>query len=103
MPESFKVFTDFQYGAMTDLLKQLLTLEIGCLVLSVTFADKVLGVHKAGIAKKVALVALWFLLVVAILEGWFAMEFLFIGASNIRLGRDFSTQLDKAATYFGWS
>lgn len=88
---------------MSDLLRQLLTLEVGSLVLSVTFADKVLAVFKPGFSRKIVVVSIWGLLLVAIIQGWYSLQYLFIAASNMRLERDFSTQMNHAVIDFGRS
>ena len=96
MPDQTRVFIDFQYGAMAGLLQQLITLSLGTLVLSMTFADKIVDIGRAGKGKKAALFAIWSLLVAAIFWSWFALQYLFVAASLARLGKEFGVQSGRA-------
>ena len=58
-------FVEFQYAEVKDLTKQFLTLIAGTLVLSVSFADKILPLDQARPFQKSLLACCWLLLIIA--------------------------------------
>ena len=75
-------FVTFQYMEMKDLAKQFLTLISGTLVLTVSFADKIVPLDKAGQFPKAMLATSWVLLV---------LSFVFAGISLVGM---FSAVID---------
>jgi len=99
MPDPTKVFLDFTYAAIMDVLKTLITLDSGVFIISLTFAEKIVEVHSANKLRKVIVIVIWALLVLSIMLAFFSMQFLFVANANIRLGRDFGPQMERAVTY----
>ena len=61
-----KLFTN-DYTESRDLAKSFLTLLVAVFVASVTFSEKIVDMHKAGPAAKVAMIACWIFLLAAII------------------------------------
>src|SRR6266853_5732241 len=63
---SVRVFIEFKYPEIKDLLKHFLTLISGALVFSITFSEKIIGLDKALNNQKKMILAAWFILVLAL-------------------------------------
>jgi hypothetical protein len=59
-------FLKYYYPEIKDLAKHFLTLISGAIVVSVTFADKIIDFSHAGLVQKLALIFSWLLLVVSL-------------------------------------
>ena len=65
-PSPARVFLEFAYQEIKDLLKHFLTLISAALVFSVTFSEKIIDFATATDGQKVMVVAGWFSLIVAL-------------------------------------
>jgi hypothetical protein len=99
VPDTSKVFLQFQYPAIVDLIKQVITLGIGTLVLSVAFVDKILDIHKASVTKRIVVALTWLDLTFSIAYGCFALEEFFVAGSLVSLQEDYSLMMGRAAKY----
>lgn len=65
-PSRARVFLEFQYPEIKDLLKHFLTLIAAALVFSVTFSEKIVNFQNAQRSQHVIVIVAWFLLVLAL-------------------------------------
>jgi hypothetical protein len=65
-PSAARVFLEFKYPEMKDLLKHFLTLISASLVFSVTFSEKIVDFATASIVPKVIVIAAWGTLILAL-------------------------------------
>jgi hypothetical protein len=100
VPDIAKTFNEFQYPAMVDLIKQIITLAVGILVLSIAFADRVVDFRNSTQTKRWIVVLTWLNLTAAIISGCFALEFMYVGGAYFRLQKDYEPKLISAANYF---
>jgi len=65
-PSEARVFLEFKYPEIKDLLKHFLTLISASLVFSVTFSEKIINFQTAGSLQHVVVIATWLMLVLAL-------------------------------------
>jgi hypothetical protein len=65
-PSEARVFLEFQYPEVKDLLKHFLTLIAAALVFSVTFSEKIVNFQNARLSQHVIVIIAWFLLILAL-------------------------------------
>ena len=65
-PSPARVFLEFKYPEIKELLKHFLTLISASLVFSVTFSEKIIDFSDAGIVQQAVVIASWFFLVLAL-------------------------------------
>lgn len=65
-PSPSRVFLEFKYPEIKDLLKHFLTLISAALVFSVTFSEKIINFEKAGLGSKIVVISAWAVLVLAL-------------------------------------
>ena len=87
-------FVTFQYMEMKDLAKQFLTLISGTLVLTVSFADKIVPLDKAGQFPKAMLATSWVLLVLSFVFAGISLVGMFSAAIAAREGRCYGRVID---------
>jgi|GEM_PF-1832404 len=87
-------FVEFQYAEVKDLAKQFLTLISGTLVLTVSFADKIVPLDKAGHFPKAMLAGSWLLLVIAFALAGAGLVGIFFAAVAAREGRVYGRPMD---------
>jgi hypothetical protein len=65
-PPKARVFLEFKYPEIKDLLKHFLTLVSAALVFSVAFSEKIVNFETASFGQRTAVIFGWFLLIVAL-------------------------------------
>ena len=87
-------FVEFQYMEIKDLAKQFLTLISGTLVVTVSFADKIVPLDKAGQFSKTMLAVSWVLLVLSFVLAGIGLVGVFSAAIAAREGHCYGHALD---------
>ena len=87
-------FVEFQYMEVKDLAKQFLTLISGTLVVTVSFADKIVPLDKAGHLPKAMLAWSWVLLVLAFVFTGIGLVGLFFAAVAAREGKVYNHPIE---------
>jgi hypothetical protein len=80
--EPLPSFVRFEYAETKDLLKTFFTLVTGTLVLSTTFAEKIVDMRNAGRAPRAYMAACWAALIAALVLGGVAMIFITLAAAK---------------------
>jgi hypothetical protein len=65
-PTEARIFLEFKYAEIKDLLKHFLTLISASLVFSVAFSEKIIDFDSASSLCKLAVIGAWFILVLAL-------------------------------------
>jgi hypothetical protein len=94
VPTAASRFVEFQYMEVKDLAKQFLTLISGTLVVTVSFADKIVPLDKAGQFPKAMLAGSWLLLVLSFVLTGMGLVGIFFAAVAAREGRVYGHALD---------
>jgi len=66
-PDIARFFTEVEYPAVLDFLKQMLTVNSGLLALSITFADKLMDLKNIGRNQRFPLLVIWTSLLIGVL------------------------------------
>ncbi len=85
MIDQAKIFVDFEYGALMDVAKQLLTVEIAILVISVALSENVLK-KTSSLYRKVAVIFAWILFGISVTFGILCMTDLWKAGVSVRMG-----------------
>ena len=82
LPSEKEVFVTFHYQEVKDLAKHFLTLISATLVLSVTFADKIISFESAPHYQRWVLVSCWVLLIASLICAGFGLFRMFLAAEK---------------------
>ena len=104
MPEQYamevETFLQYIYPQTKDLCLHFLTLVSGILVFSVTFSEKIVGFHTAGVWARRLLLAAWVLFVTSIIAGGASLTMLFLAAGRAFAGAAHWADLMVTAGYW---
>lgn len=104
MSEAAQLFVKYDYGETKDLLKTFLTLVSATLVLSLTFAEKIVGFGKADVRTRYTLFGAWVLFIVAIILAGLAMCFIAAATGVVMYGAiPFFHQSYRVWALLSWS
>jgi hypothetical protein len=79
--QAAQVFLKYDYVEWKDLCKSFLTLSSATLILSITFAEKVVGVQTAKVSEKVPLLTCWIALLAAVASCGLGLVMLSVAAN----------------------
>ncbi|GLR83041.1 hypothetical protein HUE56_30070 (plasmid) [Azospirillum oryzae] len=82
-----EAFFKYDYGETKDLLKSFITLVSATLVLSITFSEKIIDIHKAILRVKRMMVAAWVFFIVALIVSGASMCFIAAEAGCVIYGQ----------------
>jgi F0F1-type ATP synthase membrane subunit c/vacuolar-type H+-ATPase subunit K len=93
METARELFLKYQYPEAKDLCKQFLTLNVGVIVFSLSFADKVIEFSKTSEITRVVLLSSWSCLLGSLLGCGIALAYISMAAGQVvyRERRDFQS------------
>jgi hypothetical protein len=94
-PSEARVFLEFKYPEIKDLLKHFLTLIAATLVFSVTFSEKIVDFQHARRSQHVLVIGAWFLLISALGSCGIGLYTLYLAAEHA-----IATEVFKRVTNF---
>ena len=80
------LFLKYDYPEAKDLCKQFLTLNVGVVVLSLTFADKVIGLTAPSYQSKILLLCSWSCLLASLAGCGVSLAYISIAAGRVVYG-----------------
>ena len=80
------LFLKYDYPEAKDLCKQFLTLNVGVVVLSLTFADKVIGLTAPSYQSKILLLCSWSCLLASLVGCGVSLAYISIAAGRVVYG-----------------
>ena len=80
------LFLKYDYPEAKDLCKQFLTLNVGVVVLSLTFADKVIGLTAPSYQSKILLLSSWSCLLASLAGCGASLAYISIAAGRVVYG-----------------
>ena len=93
-PSEARIFVEFHYIEIKDLLKHFLTLISASLVFSITFAEKIVDLEHATTSQQGMLFTAWFLLVIALGSCGLGLYTLYLSAERAINMELFQSEVD---------